>query len=398
MPTSLPGLDETWASQLAAEWSFAPGVTYLNHGSFGPPPRAVFEARLEWLRRVAGNPMEYLSRGIEQDRFLADASAKLAELVSCAAGDVVFVENSTVGMNVVANSFALRPGDRVLTNDHEYGAVLRVLRGVCERSGAELLVNPLPYPIQSADEVVDAIFRGADERVKLLVVSHVTSPTAVVLPIERICEEARRRGIAVCIDGPHAIAMREVNIAALDCDYYVASLHKWLCAPFGTGFLYVHPRRQDHVRPLTVSWGRTPPGYAKSWRDEFLWLGTRDPSAYLSVPAAINFLAGVGWERFRAHTHALAHFAKNLIVELTGQSPFVPDDAAWYGSMISLPIPPGDAPTLQKKLADRYGIEIPIVPWRERRFVRPSCHLYTSVQQLHSLRDALRSLLREEAA
>jgi len=388
------GNDDGWQS-FASVWDFAPGVTYLNHGSFGPPPRPVFEARLAWLRRIAANPMAYLSRGIEQDRFIGEARASLAHLVGCPADDLAFVENSTVGMNIVARSFPLTRGARVLTTDHEYGAVTRLWGEVCAAAGAELVTQTLPYPFEDAQSVVDAIFAGADERVKLLVVSHVTSPTAVVLPIEAICAEARRRGIATCVDGPHAIAMRNVRLAQLDCDYYVASLHKWLCAPFGTGFLYVHPRRQDVVRPLVVSWGRTPEGAAKSWRDEFFWLGTRDPSAYLAVPAAIEFLAGVGWEHFRRHTHQLAEYARQSIVELTGLAPFVPDSTEWYGSMIALPLPPGDAPALQRALVDRYGIEIPIIPWQGRRFVRPSCHLYTTRAQIDLLCDALGDLLRE---
>jgi isopenicillin-N epimerase len=299
-------------------------------------------------------------------------------------------------MNIVARSVPLRAGDRVLTTDHEYGAVLRLWGEVCAQAGAELLVKPLPYPVESAEEVVERLFAECDERCKLLVVSHVTSPTAVVLPLEQICAEARRRGIAVCVDGPHAVAMRAVDLAALDCDFYVASCHKWLCAPFGTGFLYVHPRRQAEIKPLVVSWGRTPHGAAKSWRDEFFWLGTRDPTAYLCVPAAIEYLSGVGWERFRARTHQLARYAKDLLVELTGRAAFVPDDAEWYGSMIALPLPAGDAPRLQQALVQRYGIEIPIIAWQGRRFVRPSCHLYTTHRQLDALRDALRTLLQEE--
>ncbi len=387
--------DDAWQA-IGREWSFAPGVTYLNHGSFGPPPRPVLEAREAWLRRLAGNPMEYFSRGIEQDRYLGEARQSLAELVRCSSDDLAFVENATVGMNIVARSVPLRAGDRVLTTDHEYGAVLRLWGEVCAQSGAELLVKPLPYPVASAEEVVERLFAECDERCKLLVVSHVTSPTAVVLPLEQICAEARRRGIAVCVDGPHAVAMRAVDLAALDCDFYVASCHKWLCAPFGTGFLYVHPRRQAEIKPLVVSWGRTPHGAAKSWRDEFFWLGTRDPTAYLCVPAAIEFLSGVGWERFRARTHPLARYAKDLLVELTGMAAFVPDDAEWYGSMIALPLPAGDAPRLQQALVQRYGIEIPIIAWQGRRFVRPSCHLYTTHRQLDALRDALRTLLQEE--
>lgn len=178
-----PPQDEAW-NALGDHWDIAPGVTYLNHGSFGPPTRAVVEARAEWQRRLASNPMAYLSRGIEQDRYLGEARAALGGLVGCSADDLAFVENSTVGMNIVAKSFPLQAGDRVLATDHEYGAVLRLWEETCRAAGAELVVQPLPFPLNDADEIVQAVFAGADARTKLLVVSHVTSPTAVVLPID----------------------------------------------------------------------------------------------------------------------------------------------------------------------------------------------------------------------
>jgi isopenicillin-N epimerase len=229
-------------------------------------------------------------------------------------------------------------------------------------------------------------------------VSHITSPTAVILPMSEICRAAHERGIAVCVDGPHAIAQIDLAIDSLDCDYYTASCHKWLSAPFGSGFLYVHPRRQESVGPLVQSWGRVSPTEPRRWDDEFVWSGTRDPSAFLSVPAAIEFLEGVGFEEFRSRTHALARYARERIAGLVGLEPLVPDSRQWYGSMAHVPLPPTksgglDARELQNALWREYGIEVPIVEHGGRRAIRVSCHLYNHRRDINRLVDALRKLL-----
>jgi isopenicillin-N epimerase len=294
---------------------------------------------------------------------------------------------------VVAASTTLEPGDEVLINDHEYGAVLRIWQRKCRRCGARLVVQPLPVPVASADEVVETLLAGVTRRTRLLVISHVTSPTAIVLPVEAICRRARELGVRVCIDGPHALAMLPVDISRLDCDYYTASCHKWLCAPFGSGLLVANPRVQSTLEPAVVSWGRFPPGRLPSWRDEFTWTGTRDPSAFLAVPAAVEFLESVGWEAFRGRTHFLARLARQKISQLTGLKPLVPDSPQWYGSMIALPLPDGEPDPLQKALWEQYNIEVPIVEWHRQRLVRVSCHLYTRRQDVDRLVEALSQLL-----
>jgi isopenicillin-N epimerase len=376
------------------QWSLRSGVSYLNHGSFGPSPQPVLAARRAWLERLESEPMDFLVR--ELDDRLAEARQVLGRFVGSAADDLLFVDNATVGMNLVAANLRLQPGDEVLANDHEYGAVLRTWERACRRSGARLVVGQIPVPLTYTGEVVDAIFRSATDRTKLIVFSHVTSPTAIVMPAEAISLAARHRGIPVCIDGPHALAMRPLELARLDCDYYTASCHKWLCAPFGSGFLYVHPRRQATMEPLVVSWGRTPEGHAPSWRDEFTWSGTRDPSTFLATAAAIEFLEKIGLDAFRERTHQLARRARSLITSLTGLDALVPDSPEWYGSMISLPLPPGEAAPLQQALWEKYQIEVPIVEWNGRRLVRPSCHLYTQEGELERLAEALRELVRGE--
>ncbi len=402
MPPDLPLQWSTWG----AHWRIRPGTIYLNHGSFGPPPEPVRQARLEWIRRLDEQPMDFFCRELEPAWHAA--RDKLAAFIGASPADMIFVENATVGMNIVADSFPLRAGDEVLLTDHEYGAVQRIWRRACERAGATLKVATLPLPFRSVDETTEAIVNAATDCTRLIVVSHVTSATAAILPVQKICAAARARGIAVCIDGPHAVAQVPLSIRELGCDYYAASCHKWLSAPFGSGFLYVAPPHQGRVRPNVLSWGRLLPGPIDSWSDEFIWSGTRDPSAFLSIPAAIDFLQQtVGIENFRRGSHALAQYARrrlvgqvfNLSQPKTGQvenlsyEPLVPDDAAWYGSMAHVPLPPGDRYELQNQLWQQFGIEAPIMEFGGQRYIRVSCHLYNSPSQIDALVEALAALL-----
>jgi isopenicillin-N epimerase len=374
--------------RLRDQWDLRPGVTYLNHGSFGPAPRPVRAAARQWNDLLQAEPVDFFTRVLPGA--LDAALERLADLVGTQAANLVFVDNATSGMNVVAGSVRLASGDEVLVTDHDYGAVLRIWQRACDQAGARLVVQPVPVPIVSEAQLVDHVFRGVTNRTRILVFSHVTSPTAIVFPAEALCRSARQHGLVVCIDGPHAVAMRDIHLDQLDCDFYTASCHKWLCAPFGSGFLYVHPRHQDSVQPAILSWGRHPTWKEDlSWRDEFAWMGTRDPAAWLSVPAAIDFLRQeCGLALFRQHTHELARLARERIVAWTGLEPLVPDDPAWYGSMISLPLPPGDARALQEALW-RQQIEVPIIDWQGQRLVRVSCHLYTQAEDIERLAGAL---------
>jgi isopenicillin-N epimerase len=383
--------------RIADEWSFPDGVTYLNHGSFGPSPRCVRTARERWSEELERQPMDFYLRRLEQE--LDRAAEKLGALIGADANDLLFCDNATVAMNIVANSFALQPGDEVLFTDQEYGAVMRIWRRACERAQAKVVVQSLPRPITTADEHVAALMAGVTERTKLIVVSHITSQTAVIFPIEAICREAAKRAVPVCVDGPHALAMVDINLRRLGCDFYCASGHKWLSAPFGSGFLFVAKRHQQHLSPPILSWGGSVSGRAAHWQDEFRWLGTRDPAPFLAMPAAIEFLERIGLDTFRERTHELARYARQRIVELTGLDAPVPDRREWYGSMIALPLPQGEGPTnqgirdqLQTPLWEKHGIEIPIIHWRGERLIRVSCHLYNTREQIDHLCAALRDL------
>lgn len=381
--------DAAWA-EIARQWSFAPGVTFLNHGSFGAPPAEVLAERQRLLTQLSQDPVDFLQRFLQPA--LADVRARLGAFLGANPERLAFVDNATVGMNAVARSIPLSAGDEVLLTDHEYGAVTRLWQRTCDRSGARLVIAPLPVPATDATAWVDSIFAAANERTRILVVSHVSSPTALILPVERICRRARSLGLPVCVDGPHALVSVPFELDSLDCDYYTASCHKWLLAPVGAGFLYVHPRAQGSIQPAIESWGLSY-GQPPSWRDEFNWSGTRDATSVLSIPAAIDFLERVGAQAFRDRSHHLARQAREQITDWTGLSPLSPDDTAWYASMAALPLPPGEGPPLQDALWQRHRIEVPIFEWQGQRLVRVSCQMYTSPSDIERLVAALRSLL-----
>lgn len=383
-------------SLLRSAWTFAPGVVYLNHGSFGPSPDVVRRARERYSEELEREPMDFFVRRL--DERLEAAAARLGAFVGVSAAHLAFVPNATCAMNVVAASIALAPGEEVLLTDQEYGAVVRLWGRRCAAVGARTVVAPLPSPPSSTDEIVAAIAERITNRTRLVVVSHVTSQTATVLPVEAICRAGRERGVPVCIDGPHALAMRPLALERLGCDFYCASCHKWLSAPFGSGFLYVAPHRQQTLVPAITSWGQSLSGRSSRWQDELHWLGTYDPAPYLAVPDAIDFLESVGVEKFRDRTHALAQRARQRLMEVVGAEPLTLDSREWYGSMVTLRLPqlppseawPGRPHPLQTALWERRRIEVPVFQWKQAVHLRVSCQLYNSAEEIELLGQAVR--------
>lgn len=387
----MPLQSRAWRSA----WSLPADVTFLNHGSFGLVPFDVQAARETWQRRVYANPMNFYLR--EMEVALVQAAERLGHLIGAAARDLVFVDNATMAMNIVAQSLELAAGDEVLLTNHEYGAVRRIWQKRCDRSGAKLVICNLPQPLDATSALADHLFSAVTARTKLLVFSQISSPTAVILPAEEICRRAREAGVRVCVDGPHALGVVPLNLEQLGCDYYCASCHKWLCAPTGSGFLYVSRKLQIQLNPMMVSWGGSIAGRPPTWQDEYNWQGTRDPAACLAIPAAIDFFERIGWDTFRTRTHELAKFARESITALTGMEALVPDSPDSYGPMISLPLPTnglsapaqGQRDPLQDWLWSSCRIEVPITWWHGQRLIRVSCHLYNNEEDIEKLVKAL---------
>lgn len=386
-----------WPGDLEASirdsWRIRPGTTYLNHGSWGPPPATVRSARASWLERLDEQPMDAFLREYEESWLKARAS--LAAFVGADAEGVILVPNATAGMNLVADSIELSVGDEILLNDHEYGAVARIWERKAKETGAEVHTLTLPTPFDDPAELIEFFRKSFTAKTRILILSHITSPTAITLPIQEIAAAAKERGILVCIDGPHAVAQLPLDLKNLGVDFYTASCHKWLCAPLGSGFLYVAPPFRKQIRPAVLSWGRLRPNQPKEWYEEFIWSGTADYAAYLAIPTAIEFLESVGLERFRSQTHAMAQYVRQRLEELGGGEPLVSDSLQWYGNMAHVPIPfTGDAAALQRKLWDKYQIEVPIWNFGERVFARVSCHLYTTRDHVDYFLESLKSELQ----
>ncbi|HQT94464.1 MAG TPA: aminotransferase class V-fold PLP-dependent enzyme [Thermoanaerobaculaceae bacterium] len=369
-----------------------PGVVYLNHGSFGACPRPVFERYQAWQRELEAEPVEFLGR-----RFTAlmrAARESLAAFAGADPDDLVFVPNATTGLNALARSLRLDPGDEVLATDHEYGALDRTWTFVCEKLGARYVRRPLPLPIASTEEILDAVWSGVGNRTRVLFLSHVTSTTAIVFPVTELVRRARERGILTVIDGAHAPGQIPLDLAALGTDFYAGNCHKWMNAPKGSAFLYARAEVQPLLEPLVVSWGwhSDRPGPSR-FVDEHEWQGTRDVAAYLAVPAAIEFMAEHDWPEVQRACHDLATAARDRINALTGLPPLTPAAGGWFGQMATVALPPCDHEALQRRLFDEFAIEVPTFSWNGGSYLRVSIQAYNDASDVDALVAALSRLL-----
>lgn len=370
-----------------------PTVTFLNHGSFGACPRPVFEVYQRWQRELEAQPVEFLGRRVID--LLDESRHVLAGYVNANPNDVVYIVNATAGVNVMARAIAgiLQPGDEVLTTDHEYGACVMAWEWALQPTGAHLVTAALPPVIENADAVIAALWAQVTPRTRAIYLSHITSASAITLPVAAITEKARAAGLIVLIDGAHVPAHIGLDLRALKPDFYTGNLHKWLCTPKGAAFLYVDEAWQDRVAPLYVSWGGYP-GKSQSFARRMTWQGTHDPAAALTVPAAIQFQDDHDWPKQRIACHALATEARAGLVGVVGTQPLVPDDPAWYAQMIALPLPAGiDGMVLKNRLYDEHRIEIPVSFYADRWLIRASVQVYTTRADIDHLLAALHILL-----
>jgi len=368
------------------------GVVFLNHGSFGACPRPVFAAYQAWQRELEEEPVEFLDRRI--DGLLAHARSALGRLLGADPLDLVFVPNATTAMNIVARSLPLGPGDEVLSTDHEYGAVDRMWRLVCAERGARLVRAEISLPVRSPHEVADRIWAYVTPRTRVLSVSHITSPTAVEFPVAELVARARGRGILTVVDGAHAPGQIPLNLADLGADFYAGNCHKWMMAPKGAGFLWARRDAQQLLKPLVISWGgESAKGPGPSpFLDDHGWQGTRDISPFLAVPDAIRFLEEHGWDSVRARCRALVEEFTAAVKEL-GLEPASAGPQPWPLQMRAYRLPPCDGRALQRRLFERWRIEVPVIAWNDRFLLRVSVQGYNTEGDLEALLGALKEEL-----
>lgn len=391
----------------AGFWQLDPAVTFLNHGSFGSCPKPVLDFQQAIRARIERQPVHFLVRELEP---LWDAArAALASFVGADADDLVFVQNATSGVNAVLRSLQFKADDELLVTDHEYNACRNVLDFVAERSGAKVVVAPVPFPVRDAGKISAAILGFVTERTRLALLDHVTSQTALVFPVEHIVRKLNACGVETLIDGAHAPGMVPLQLNSLGATYYTGNCHKWLCAPKCAGFLWVRHDRQGSIRPLTISHGANSPRQDRSrFLIEFGWMGTGDPSAWLSVPEALRVIGSLvpdGWPGVMRCNHELVIAGRKILCNALNIPTPCPEEL--IGSMASMPLPPNSKPTLvqsplyqdplQDLLRERHGIEVPVIPWPDQsdpskpqpRLLRISAQRYNSIEQYELLAQAL---------
>jgi isopenicillin-N epimerase len=392
------------SENLARQFLIREDVVFLNHGSFGACPRPVFAAYQNWQLELERQPVEFLGRKLTET--MRQPRIALAAELGTVPENIVGLTNATLGLNIVAQSLDLKPGDQILTTDHEYSALEKTWAYVARRTGAEIVVVKIPMPLTTEAQFTDTVIAGMTDRTRVLFLSHITSPTALLFPIERSIAEARKRGIWSVIDGAHTPGHIKLELDALGADFYSGNCHKWMMAPKGSAFLHARSEVQGLINPLVISHGWTAdsktPGAKGAFGnspfiDELEMQGTRDPAPWLTVPAALAYRRDNDWPSVQAHCHALAQDTARRLGELTGLAPLsAPEFCA--PQMVAMPVPDCDVDAIKDALLDKYSIEIPVFRWQDTCIVRLSVQGYNSKPQMDLLLTALTDLLHLEGA
>ena len=375
---------------LAGHWTLDHGVEYLNHGSFGACPRVILALQSELRATLEREPADFLHRQLAGR--LAEARSALGAFVGADPDGLVFVQNATTGVNAALRAWDLQPEDEILTTDHTYGACRKALEFIARRRRARVVVAKVPFPLRGPEDVVAPVLAAVTPRTRLAVLDHVTSPTALVFPIEALVAALRERGVETIVDGAHALGMLPLDLDRLGAACYTSNAHKWLCSPKGTAFLHVRRDLRDRIRPLVVSHGYDPAGEGVRFREEWDWTGTLDPTAWLTVPDCVRFLGGLlpdGWPGLMERNHALALRAREILLETLGTEAPCPGDM--IGTMAALPLPaaaPGspvarlDGDALGVWARER-GFEVVFFPWTcaGGKVVRVSAQAYNHEEQ-----------------
>jgi isopenicillin-N epimerase len=378
-----------------------PDLVFLNHGSFGACPREVFADYQKWQLELERNPVEFLGR--RSGALLTQSRQVLAAHLGADAADLVFVPNATTGVNTVAHSLKLQPGDEVLTTDHEYGACDATWQRACAAAGASYRRVEVPLPFEAASWA-ERLLAAITPRTRLVFASHISSTTALIFPVAQLCATARQRGVPTLIDGAHAPGHIALDLDALGADFYTGNCHKWLCAPKGSAFLHVRREQQARIDATVVSWGYVAQGVAEgaaagghtgfdaytghtALERRLQWQGTRDIAAFLAVPAAIDFQQRHGWPIWRLRGHQLACETRRRVARRNGLAPIAADGD--HGQMVTIPVRASDAEGLRRHLFEQHRIEVPVTQHGPHTFVRVSVQAYNTQAELDTLVAAL---------
>jgi isopenicillin-N epimerase len=369
----------------------------LNNGSFGACPRPVFEVWQNWRTECERYPDEFFRERLTPA--MDAARAKLAAYLHTTSDQIAFVTNATMGVNVASHSLRsqLQPGDEVLTTNHEYGACEHAWQFMCRKTGAKYIQQPIPVPLYSQQQFLDALWAGVTPRTKVIYLSHTTSPTALTFPIKAVCARAREAGILTVIDGAHVPGQRDLDLDDMGADFYTGNCHKWMCSPKGTAFIYARKAVQHLIEPLIVGWRWLPDETsAQPMVDYVEQFGTRDMSGFLAVPAAIDYMAARNWPAVRTRSFMMVSEARARIEDVLDTESLCPTDTEWFSQMVSIRLPnQADVAKLAQTLYKEHRISVPVMTWNGVNLLRLSVQEYTSQAQVDKLVEVVVSIVKE---
>lgn len=361
-----------------------PEITFLNFGSFGACPKPIIEDQRKWQMEMERDPVQFIAvRSLE---YLQNSRKALADYIHCNANDLVFTPNPSYAMNIIAKSFALKAGDEILSTNLEYGAMDRTWNYYCRKSGAKFIRNVVSLPVVSKEQFIEEFWKGFSENTKAIFISHITSSTALKLPVHEICAEAKRRGLLTIVDGAHVPGHIPLDLSTLEADIYTGACHKWMMTPKGSSFLYVRKELQDQFDPLVISWGYESEAPSESqFIDYHQMQGTRDFTAFLTIPKSIEFMKTYDWPAVAQGCAELAHKNYGKFCELLRTEPLCPVNTDFLGQMCSIPVSTKKPLELKSILFNKYKIEIPVMVHEKYTFLRYSIQAFNDQKDLDKL-------------
>ena len=376
---------------LRDQFLLRPDITYLNFGSFGACPKPVFEQYQQFQLELEQEPVQFITNtGLQ---YVKNAREALGNYLDADADDLVFVTNPSYAVNIIAKSFSLGAGDEVLTTEWEYGACDRTWQYYCDKAGARYIKQPIRLPLQDQDDFVAQFLKGVTKKTKLIFLSHITSSTAIRFPVEKVVAEAKKLGIMTFVDGAHAPAQVPLSLRSLDVDIYTGACHKWMMTPKGSSFLYVRKEHQGLFDPLVISWGYKAEKPSHSlFLDYHQQQGTRDFSAFCSIPAAISFMKENNWDEVSSQCRQVVLKNAMRFCNLLGAEPLLPLDDFFVRQLFSIPVRTKEPEQLKARLFNEYKIEIPVMRHGDRVFIRYSIQAFNQPEDLDRLEEALKEL------
>lgn len=368
-------------------------IAFLNFGSFGACAKPIFEDYQKWQLELETEPAQFIQ--VNGPNYLKQSREALAKYIGCAdADDLVYVTNPSYGTNIIAKSLKLNPGDEVLSTNLEYGAADRAWEYYCKKAGAKYVRQNITLPVTTKEKFIEDFFAGLSPKTKLIFISEITSTTSLKFPVKEICEIARQKGLITFVDGAHSLGHIPVDLSVLKADIYTGACHKWMMTPKGSSFLYVKKELQNLFDPLLVSWGYNAifPSHSQ-FLDYHQMQGTRDFSAFLTIPKAIEFMNQYNWWQVAKESAELTRKNAVKFCELLGSKPLCPITEEWLGQMFSIPLITPEPEKLQRHLFVKHKVEIPVMRHGDKTYLRYSINAFNTQKDLDRLYDALKEIM-----